>query len=113
MNTMDTLQKNCEDIAQTITNPEEWAKEYAEDREMSPDDVTAYDWLEDVLDIEYIVSSDKQYKSAKVLVAFGGPNIWVNFDDMTVDGYWGGDKVSVPFTDNMHIDEALEELYLS
>ena len=68
-------------------------------------------FMEDVYDIEWITHRDKSYKAARLLVAGGGPNIWVNLQDMTVDGYWGGDKCSWGFVDNIGLDDYLEELY--
>jgi len=72
---------------------------------------SSYDYINDCLDFEYIVNSDKQFKSAKLLVAFGGPNIWVNLDERKVQGYWGGDYAERYFTDNMNLEETLEEIY--
>lgn len=54
----------------------EWVKTYKEEHD--GEEPSAYDWLEDVLDIEYIVGGDGEYRGARVLVAFGGPNIWVD-----------------------------------
>lgn len=71
----------------------------------------AFDYLQDALDIEYIVSSKKEYLGARVLVAFGGPNIWVNTRTNTVEGAWWGDRASAQFDDNAGIDEALNELF--
>ena len=68
-------------------------------------------WMEEVYDIEWITHQDKTYKAARLLVAGGGPNIWVNLQDMTVDGYWGGDKCSWGFVDNIGLDDYLEELH--
>ena len=68
-------------------------------------------WMEEVYDIEWITHNDKTYKAARLLVAGGGPNIWVNLQDMTVDGYWGGDKCSWGFVDNIGLDDHLEELH--
>lgn len=71
-------------------------------------------WLEDVLDIRYIVSGHKEnaeFISAQVLVAFGGPNIWVNFDTKEVKGYWGGDTATAYFNDDLGVEDALEELW--
>lgn len=74
------------------------------------EDFTAYDYLADALDIEYIVSSKGEYLGARVLVAFGGPNIWVNIRTHTVEGHWWGDSAYAPFTDNIGLDDALREL---
>ena len=73
--------------------------------------MSAFDYLQDALDIEYIVSSKKEYLGARVLVAFGGPNIWVNTRTNTVEGYWWGDSASASFTDSIGLDGALSELF--
>lgn len=74
--------------------------------------VSAYDYLADALDIEYVVGSDKKYLGARVLVAFGGPNIWINTRTKQVEGYWWGDKAIVSYNaDEMDLDSALEDLY--
>lgn len=85
-----------------------------EECDAQPDDmISSFDWLQDALDINYIVNSDKTFKSAKVLVAFGGPNIWVCFDDMKVKGYWWGDYAESSFSGEFvdMVEQALEELY--
>jgi hypothetical protein len=73
--------------------------------------LSAFDYLQDALDIEYIVNSKKEYLGARVLVAFGGPNIWVNTRTKTVEGYWWADKATASFNDGIGLDDALEELY--
>ncbi len=84
------------------------------DTDLNYDDepMTAFDYLQDVLDIEYIVASDrKTYLGARVLVAFGGPNIWINTRTKTVEGHWWQDSHTEAYTDNIGLDEALEELF--
>ena len=66
---------------------------------------------EHVYDIRYIVDREKRYCSAELMVAGGGPTIWVSLDEMMVQGYWGGDKVLEPFTDNLDLDGYCEEMY--
>jgi hypothetical protein len=74
--------------------------------------VSAYDYLQDALDIEYVIGSDKRYLGARVLVAFGGPNIWINTRTKQVEGYWWGESAIVSYnTDEMDLDSALEDLY--
>ena len=68
-------------------------------------------WMEGVYDIEWITFNDHSYKAARLMVAGGGPSIWVNLQTSTVDGYWWGDHCKVPFTDNLGLDEHLEELH--
>ena len=74
--------------------------------------VSAYDYLQDALNIEYVIGSDKRYLGARVLVAFGGPNIWINTRTKQVEGYWWGESAVVSYnTDEMDLDSALEDLY--
>jgi hypothetical protein len=72
---------------------------------------TAFDYLQDALDIEYIVNGKGEYLGARVLVAFGGPNIWVNTRTGTVEGAWWSDRAEASFTDNIGLDDALSELW--
>ena len=71
----------------------------------------AYDWMEGVYDIEWITHRDHSYKAARLLVAGGGPNIWVNTQTGTVDGYWASDKCTWGFVDNIGLDDYLEEMH--
>lgn len=77
------------------------------------EELTAYDWLEDVLDIEYIVSSDRKYKGARLLLSYGGPNTWLDTRSGTLTVYWGSETsrryIRDTFTDAL--DEALAELW--
>lgn len=73
--------------------------------------MSAFDYLQDALDIEYIVNGKGEYLGARVLVAFGGPNIWVNTRTKTVEGAWWSDRADVSFEDNIGLDDALEELW--
>ena len=68
-------------------------------------------FMEGVYNIEWITNQDHSYKAARLLVAGGGPNIWVNLQTNTVDGYWGSDKRSYGFVDNIGLDDYLEELH--
>ena len=73
---------------------------------------SGFDYLKDALDIRYLVTSQKDYIGARVLVAFGGPNIWIDTESKTVEGYWWGTERFAKYSeDSMEIDEALEELW--
>ena len=89
------LRRMCKNIAEEITAGKE----------------NAHEWTEDVYAIEWITHQDHSYKAARLLVAGGGPNIWVNLQTNTVDGYWASDKVSWGFVDNIGLDDYLEELH--
>ena len=95
------LRRMCKNIAEEITagNPD------------GKDSKTASAWMEDTYDIRYLVDSQKRYLGAEIMCAGGGPTIWVNTYTKYVEGYWGGDRVNVPFNDNLDLDDYCEEMY--
>ena len=106
------LRRMCKNIAEEITEGKTlayykgWGQEYIDQPKI---ELTADKFMEDVYDIEWITHNDHTYKAARLLVAGGGPNIWVNLQTNTVDGYWGCDKVSWGFVDNISLDDYLSE----
>jgi len=100
------LRRMCKNIAEEITEGK--AEEYIDQPKV---ELTADKFMEGVYDIEWITYQDHSYKAARLLVAGGGPNIWVNLQDMNVEGYWGSDRVIEPFIDEIGLDDYLEELH--
>ena len=101
------LRRMCKNIADSISSPEMITdEETGEKREE-----TAHDWMEGTYDIRYLVDRDKRYLGAEILVAGGGPTIWVDTRDQEVKGYWGSDRVTCPFADNIGLDDYCEEMY--
>lgn len=100
------LQDHVQQIANTITNG-------FQDDDLNCDDqpMSAFDYLSDALDIEYVVNGKGEYLGARVLVAFGGPNIWVNTRTKTVEGHWWGESAHASFEDGIGLDDALSELW--
>ena len=72
---------------------------------------SAADWMEDTYDIRYLVDSRKEYMGAQILVAGGGPTIWVDTFTKEVRGYWGTDRVQWCFMDTLGLDDYCEELF--
>ena len=91
------LVRMCKNIAESISSP--------------GDDDTAHDWMEGTYDIRYLVDREKRYMGAEIMVAGGGPTIWVDTWDNEVKGYWGSDRVTVPFADNLGLNDYCEEMY--
>jgi hypothetical protein len=84
--------------------------------ELNSDDeqFSAYDYLQDVLDINWILNSDKSVKGARLLVAFGGPNIWIDTNLEQVEGYWWGEKFIAQYRTSefsKELDYALEDIF--
>jgi hypothetical protein len=105
------LRRMCKNIADGITNPV-ISNDEQEDGSVEQHG-GAHEWMEGVYDIEWITHRDHSYKAATLMVAGGGPNIWVNLQDMNVEGYWGSDRVIEPFIDNLGLDDYLEEIHAS
>ena len=104
------LRRMCKSIADSITNPQEiTAKE--DHGKLVKRTETASDWMEGTYDIRYLVDREKRYMAAEILVAGGGPTIWVDTWENEVKGYWGSDRVTCPFADNLDLDDYCEEMY--
>lgn len=74
--------------------------------------MNGFEWLNDALDIQYIIDRDRTFRSARVLVAFGGPNIWVDFSRGMVELFWGGDYAKAHFySDPMEIEDCLSGIW--
>ena len=101
------LRRMCRDIANGISRPEEITDEETGEKRTE----TASDWMERTYDIRYIVDREKRFMAAEILVAGGGPTVWVNLYTNEVEGYWGGDRVTMAFTDNLGLNEYCEEMY--
>ena len=72
-----------------------------------------YDFLEDVYDIEYRIGSDKELRSVQIMVACGGPNIYLDTASKRVELYWWCDSAYYPLSYNAvaALDEWAEEYY--
>ena len=105
---MTDLQTHVEQIAQDLSNPnqlEVWAVE-----DGNPD-YSILDYLNGALDIEYVVGSEGDYRGARILVAFGGPTIWINTRTNTVEGGWWQESARAHFDDEIGLNETIEELF--
>ena len=76
-------------------------------------DLGAYDYLEDILDIQYIVNSDRTYRGARICIAFGGPTAWINTQSGQLEVTWWSAleyrRLPGDFIDAL--DDALSELW--
>lgn len=58
--------------------------------------MTLYDYMTDILDFEYTVDSKKEYKSVKIWITLGGPNVWIDTSDSYIRLAWGVDREEYP-----------------
>ena len=103
------LRRMCKNIAEEITSGKtERLSDYDSKCEVI---LEAGRFMDDVYDIEWTTHRDHEYRSARLLVAGGGPTIWVNMMTTNVEGYWGTDKVKHSFDDNIGLDDYLLEIH--
>jgi hypothetical protein len=95
------LRRMCKEIAEEITD--------GKTREGK--NVYMQDFMEGVYDIEWITFNDGSFKGARLLVAGGGPTVWVNVKNDEVEGYWAGDHCTEAFQDNIGLRAHLEDLH--
>lgn len=88
---------------------EQWGEEVDELEQLG-----LIDYFNDCLDIEYRVGSDRKYRSCRVLVAWGGPNIYIDSGSGNVELYWWGEGGSWPLDNytRQQMDELFEELFM-
>ena len=74
---------------------------------------TIGDYFDDFYDIDYVIGSDKHYKACRVLVAFGGPNIYIDTWEKEVQLFWWSDTAIADIPDELcaTIDEFFEAIY--
>ena len=101
----DLLKNQVRAVIKSIEEPDE--DELNDDGEP----YTAIDYICEALDLEYVIGSDSSYRGARLLVCFGGPNVWVDTKTNTVEGYWWGSEYRERYDDNLLLDEACEELW--
>ena len=71
------------------------------------------DYFDDFYDIDYVIGGDKHYKACRVLVAFGGPNIYIDTWEKEVQLFWWSDTAIADIPDELcaAIDDFFEAIY--
>ena len=78
----------------------------------NPDFLSGFDYIADVLDVNWLLDSKREFKGARLLVTFGGPNIWIDTAKQTVEGHWWGDSFTASYArDEMDIEGACSEWF--
>lgn len=58
------------------------------DEQCDVEPVTLWDFFNDVYDIEYTISGDKSFRGVRVMIACGGPNIYINTNTGDIELNW-------------------------
>lgn len=76
--------------------------------------VSIYDYFtNDIFDIEYRISGNKEFKSVKIMIACGGPNIYIDTATKAVQLFWWSDFAEYPISYEAAeaVNEYFEDLY--
>lgn len=70
---------------------------------------------EDIYDIEYTIGGDFNYRSVSLMVACGGPNIYIDTGDNSVKLYWSNERAYAYLPSEVadEIDDIYREMYES
>jgi hypothetical protein len=86
-----------------------------EENDIEPwESVSLWDYFEGgVYDIEYRVNAEREYKSVRIMIACGGPNIFIDTAARAVELYWWTDRANYLIDADTCdiIDEYFEELF--
>lgn len=68
---------------------------------------------DDIYDIKYTIDGNKEYCGVRLMVACGGPNIYINTVSGDVELYWWGDDAKASMSSDLirEIDTIWEEYY--
>lgn len=100
----------------------EWDKAYdkwqekineLEDKKSDLEDDTLEKYLEDYLDVDYIVNNKKEYQSCRVWITIGGPGICIDTEDSCVKLHWGSThkEWGISYSTRDKIDAIFEQEY--
>lgn len=64
--------------------------------EYEPEQLSIWDYFNDIYNIEFRIDSNKEYRSAQIMIACGGPNIYIDTASKAVELYWWGNNASYP-----------------
>lgn len=66
--------------------------------ETDAEQLSIYDYLDEVYDVKYTIDDRGDYCGACIMVACGGPNIWIDTDAGAVVLRWWGDRAQYPLS---------------
>ena len=119
----DDLRRMCRSLLNDVSNGikitegniEEWAVDDIPDMVAVGEYLPSHEWISrNVYSERYLIDSDGELIEVQLMVAGGGPTIWVHCsaNSVEVHGYWCGDHVKVDafYEDGMGIWDYYSEM---
>lgn len=95
------FQKQFQNTVDRIADTLEKIKDYGFYEQVDEETDEEGNWyFEDTYNIDYIWRLGCGLMGVRVMVACGGPNIWVDTYEKTVHGYWGGNEAIAYLTND-------------
>jgi predicted RNA-binding Zn-ribbon protein involved in translation (DUF1610 family) len=95
---VDGIMHTCPDCGQVIEMPDDVGDKYrcpccgCVDEVDEYNQLSVYDFFIDTYDIEYRCDGSRKYRSVCIMVACGGPNIYIDTASKAVELYWWTDR---------------------
>jgi predicted RNA-binding Zn-ribbon protein involved in translation (DUF1610 family) len=92
----------CPECGEIVQMPEDVGDKFkcyqcGETREIEEfEQLSVYDYLDDILDIDFTVNRYKEYQSCSICIGFGGPNIFIDTADAYIKLHWGSTRKRYP-----------------
>ena len=104
--------RQCESCAECGANLHEGNNTCLECEHENCETLSGFDYIADVLDVNWVLDSNREFLGARLLVAFGGPNVWIDTAKQTVEGHWWGDSFTASYNhDEMDVQGACFEWF--
>jgi hypothetical protein len=105
-----------EDLDTTKRQLRDMCKRYAEDASAGDMRFSPVDGAEEfghyeAYSVRYIIDGSGEYLGAKLMLAGGGPTVWLDTFEGEIQGFWGSDRCSFPIYDYEYIDDYWEDMY--
>ena len=104
-----------QELRETEKELRDLCREYAEDvcngKMMFYDPDGDKDPRYEAYDIKYTIDGDGNYRGVRIMIAGGGPNVYLDTYYEEIQGYWGGDSCKLIISDFDYIDDYWEEEY--
>lgn len=109
----------CPECGETVSFPDGMGDKYRCPHCENVADIDEYeplglwDYLSDVYDVEYYIGGDKEVRGVRVMVACGGPNIYIDSKRRKVELYWWTDYAEWPLYSEVcdELDQWAEEYW--
>ena len=109
------FRKSLEDIANEIVRLYHDSNLYVHEDE-DDDNSEEYYYFDENYNLDYIWRDRYGLMGVRVMIAYGGPNIWVDSFNQEIIGYWGASEIHVPLPSDVcysitnHYEEYIDYL---